>query len=88
MEVLFNKVIKLKVIELIKSYTDDSITELILDFPLSDGTFHSIEIIKMTNEVLLHTFDFDFDYSIPFDDLNQDDKLRIFQILKGIKHLD
>jgi hypothetical protein len=87
MNVLFNKVLKNKIIELIDLF-GNGCNEIILDFPLSIGIYHTIEYDKITNEITLHMFDLDFDYPYLFDDLNEDDKLRIYQILKGIKHLD
>jgi hypothetical protein len=43
-----------------------------------------IELIEIDNDILLHSFDTDFDYSYLFEDFCEDDKLRIYQILKGI----
>ncbi len=88
MDVLLNKVLKNKIIKLIKSYTSDGINELVVDFPLSESTFHSIELVEIDQDILLHSFDTDFDYSLIFEDFSEDDKLRIYQILKGIEHLD
>lgn len=88
MDVILNKVLKNKIIKLIKSYTTDGISELVVDFPLSEGTFHSIELGELDNDILLHSFDTDFDYSLIFEDFCEDDKLRIYQILKGIEHLN
>jgi hypothetical protein len=84
MDVILNKVIKKKIIKLIKDYTIDGINELVLDFPLSESTFHSIELLETDNDILLHSFDIDFDYPYLFEDFCEDDKLRIYQILKGI----
>jgi hypothetical protein len=84
MDAILNKVIKNKIIKLIKDYTTDGISELVLDFPLSESTFHSIELIEPEKDILLHSFDTDFDYSYLFEDFSIDDKLRIYQILKGI----
>ena len=50
MDVILNKVIKKKIIKLIKDYTIDGINELVLDFPLSESTFHSIELIEIDND--------------------------------------
>lgn len=88
MDVILNKVLKNKIIKLIKSYTTDGISELVVDFPLSESTFHSIELVELDNDILLHSFDTDFDYSLIFEDFCEDDKLRIYQILKGIEHLN
>lgn len=88
MDVILNKVLKNKIIKLIKSYTSDGINELVVDFPLSESTFHSIELIESDNDIFLHSFDTDFDYSLLFEDFCENDKLRIYQILKCIEHLD
>lgn len=87
MDIIFNKVLKNKVIKLVKSYGND-VYEIVLDLPLSVGNYHTIEYDNITNEIILHMFDFNFDYPYPFDDLNIDDRLRVYQILKGIEHLN
>lgn len=87
MDVIFAKVIKNKVIKLVRKYAID-VDELILEFPLSIGIYHTIEYDKVTNDLILHMFDLDFDYPYYFDELSEDDKLRIYQILKGIEHFD
>lgn len=85
MEIIFQKVLKNKISKLISLY-GIGVNEIILDFPLSVGTFHTIELDKITNEVILHQFQWDFDYPHLFEDLSNDDKLRVYQILKGIEH--
>jgi hypothetical protein len=87
MEIIFQKVLKNKIISFILIYGVD-VEELILDFPLSIGSFHTIEYDKVLNEIVLHKFEWDFDYPYLFDDLSNDDKLRVYQILKGIQHLN
>lgn len=84
MEAIFNRVLKNKIIKIMKSYLDDDINELILDFPLSIGFYHTIEYDNNTNDVILHMFDFDYDYPFLFDDLYEEDKLRVYQILKEL----
>lgn len=87
MNVIFAKVLKNKIIKLISKYAID-VNEIILEFPLSIGIYHTIEYDKVSNDIILHMFDLDFDYPYSFDDLNENDKLRIYQILKGVEHLD
>jgi len=87
MEIIFQKVLKNKIIKLILLYGID-VYEIILDFPLSIGTFHTIEYDKITNELILHQFEWEFDYPHLFDDIPDEDKLRVYQILKEIEHLD
>lgn len=84
MNVILDKVLKNKITKIIKDFTSEDISELVLDFPLSEITFHSIELVSPGGDILLHSFDTDFDHSILFEDFNEDDKLRIYQILKGI----
>ncbi len=84
MEAIFNRVLKNKIIKIMKNYLDDDINELILDFPLSIGFYHTIEYDNNTNDVILHMFDFDYDYPFLFDDLYEEDKLRVYQILKEL----
>lgn len=84
MEVIFNRVLKNKIIKIMKDYLDDDINELILDLPLSIGFYHTIEYSGLKNDIILHMFDFDFDYPFLFDDLYEEDKLRIYQILKEL----
>ena len=84
MEAIFNRVLKNKIIKIMKNYLDDDINELILDFPLSIGFYHTIEYNNITNDIILHMFDFDYDYPFLFDDLYEEDKLRVYQILKEL----
>ncbi len=86
MEIIFQKVLKNKIVKLIDLY-GLGVNEIILDFPLSIGTFHTIEYDKILNEIILHQFQFDFDYPYLLEDLSNDDKLRVYQILNGIQHL-
>ncbi len=84
MKVIFDKVIKNKVSVLIKFY-GITINELLIDLPLNEGFFHSIEWVKKDKKIYLHQFDdYDFDFPYDFDDLSEDDKLRIYQILSSI----
>jgi len=85
MDALFNTVLKKKIINIMMKYLDDDISELIIDLPLSIGFYHTIEWDDANNDVILHMFDFDFDYPIYFEDLDEEDKLRVLQILKKIE---
>lgn len=87
MEIIFQKVLKNKIIKLIDLY-GLGVNEIILEFPLGIGTFHTIEYDKILNEIILHQFEWDFDYPYLFDDLSDDDKLRVYQILNSVQHLD
>jgi hypothetical protein len=83
MDIIFNKVLKNKIIKLIKLYGID-VEELILDFPLSVGIFNTIEYDKVLNEIILHQFEWELDYPYLFDDLPDEDKLRVYQILNEL----
>lgn len=83
MEVIFNKVLKNKIIKLIKHHGGD-VNELIIDLPLTIGVYHTIEYENISNDIILHMFDFDFDYPHLFDDLPDEDKLRVYQFLDRI----
>jgi hypothetical protein len=87
MDVIFQKVLKRKIINLISLY-GLNLSEIILDIPLSVGDFHTIEYDQLSNEIILHQFKWDFDYPYLYDDLSSDDKLRVYQILNGIQHLN
>jgi hypothetical protein len=86
MRVIFDKVIRERLIDIINLY-GFGLTELVIDLPLSVGFFHTIEVVN--NEIIvLHQFDFEFDFDISyyFEDLSEDDKLRIYMILKFLKN--
>lgn len=83
MEIIFNKVLKKRIVKLIYLYSKD-LDELVIEIPLSLGTYQTIEYDKDSQEIVLHMFKSDFDYPFLFDDLPDDDKLRVYQILKGI----
>ena len=55
MDVIFNKVLKNKIIKLIKIYSID-VDELVIDFPLSIGFYHTIEYDKITNQTYVVLF--------------------------------
>lgn len=84
MEIIFDKVLKNKIKNLITTLCSGENEELIIDFPLSIGSYQTIEVEEESDEIVLHMFDSDFDYPFLFDDLSAEDKLRVYQILKGI----
>jgi hypothetical protein len=85
MDALFNNILKSKIINAMKKYLDDDICELIIDLPLTIGFYHTIEWDESNDDLILHMFDFDFDYPIYFEDIEEEDKLRVYQILKNIE---
>jgi hypothetical protein len=82
-EIIFDKVLKNKIKSIILELCSGENEELIIDFPLTIGSYHTIEIDD-DDDIILHMFESDFDYPFLFDDLSSDDKLRVYQILKRI----
>lgn len=72
---------KSKIIKIIK-ILGFGFNELIVDLPLSSGHFDSIEYVPDEDIILLHIFEDDnLDISFDFDDLPEEDKLKIWKIL-------
>jgi hypothetical protein len=82
-EIIFDKVLKNKIKNIILELCSGENEELIIDFPLTIGSYHTIEIDD-DDDIILHMFESDFDYPFLLDDLSSDDKLRVYQILKRI----
>lgn len=80
MKVILGKVVKKKVIKLIKDIGKD-IFELVIELPVSFVVFDSIEYIESTQKLILHYWEEDFDMSYDFDDLDNDDKIKIYEVL-------
>lgn len=79
-KILF-KVMKNKIINLIK-ILGFGLTEIVIDIKLSVGDFHSIEWEKSSNKVYLHIFKSgDLDIMFDFDELEEEDQLKIYQNL-------
>ena len=62
------------------------LTELIMDIELSFAVFNSIEYVKAENKIYLYIMkeDEDLEISYDFDDLDKDDKLRVYVSLASI----
>lgn len=59
--------------------------ELIMDFDLSIGFFNSIEWIPEENKIWLHMFtDGDFQLSVDWNDLDYDDRLDVYVVIRSI----
>lgn len=83
MKIIFQKVIKKKV-ELLIRKLGVNIFELIIELPLSFSICDSIEYNENDNKIYLHVFDGDdFDLICDFDDIDEDDKLKVYQILSS-----
>lgn len=72
---------KNKIVQLIK-ILGIGIHELVIDINLECGSFESIEWNKEEDKIYLHIFhDEDFDVAFDFDDLIEEDQLKIYQVL-------
>lgn len=75
---------KNKVINLIR-ILGFGINELVITIPLSIATFDSIEWDDVDDSVYLHIFEKDdYDMVVSFDDLSEEDQLKVYQILSVI----
>jgi hypothetical protein len=61
-------------------------TEILMDFDLEIGVFNSIEWVPEGNRLVLHMFsDYsDFELSVDWEDLSNDDRLEIYVVLNSI----
>jgi hypothetical protein len=83
MKVILQKVIRKKVETLIKRL-GGSMLELLIEMPLSFSVCDSIEYSEKDNKIYLHVFDGDdFDLICDFDDIEEEDKLKVYQILSS-----
>lgn len=84
MKKILSSVMKNKVINLIK-ILGFGINELVITIPLSIATFNSIEWDYVDDNVYLHIFEDDnYDLVINFDELSEEDQLKVYQILSVI----
>ena len=83
MKVILQKVIRKKVKTLIKSLGGNTL-ELLVEMPLSFSVCDSIEYNETENRIYIHIFDDDdFDLICDFDDIEEEDKLKVYQILSS-----
>lgn len=80
MEVILGKIIKKKTIKIIKTIGID-IFEIVIKMPISFIVFDSIEYVESTGKIILHYWEEDYDMTCDFDDLENEDKLKIYEIL-------
>ena len=72
---------KNKIVQLIK-ILGIGIHELVIDINLECGSFESIEWNKEEDKIYLHIFeDEDIDITFDFEELSEEDKLKLYQIL-------
>lgn len=83
MKVILQKIIKKKVENLIKNLGGNTL-ELLVEMPLSFSICDSIEYNEMEKRIYIHIFDDDdFDLICDFDDIEEEDKLKVYQILSS-----
>ena len=81
MKKILSNIMRNKVISLIR-ILGFGINELMITIPLSVATFDSIEWDDVDDSVYLHIFEKDdYDIVISFDDLSEEDQLKVYQIL-------
>jgi hypothetical protein len=78
MREIFGSVIRKKVTKLISDIGLD-VSEIVIDLPLSFDTFDTIELNN--NIIILHRFLDNLDYTFPFDQLDDEDKLEVYKLL-------
>lgn len=78
MKEIFGSVIRKKVTKLISDIGLD-ISEIVIDLPLSFETFDTIELNN--NNIILHRFLDNLDYTFSFDELDDEDKLEVYKLL-------
>ena len=72
---------KNKIVQLIK-ILGIGINELVLNINLDCGSFESIEWNKEEDKIYLHIFeDEDIDITFDFEELSEEDQLKLYQIL-------
>jgi hypothetical protein len=72
---------KNKIVQLIK-ILGIGIHELVIDINLDCGSFESIEWNKEEDKIYLHIFeDEDIDITFDFEELSEEDQLKLYQIL-------
>jgi hypothetical protein len=81
MKKIMSRVMKNKIVQLIK-ILGIGIHELVIDINLECGSFESIEWNKEEDKIYLHIFeDEDIDITFDFDELSEEDQLKLYQIL-------
>jgi hypothetical protein len=80
MKEIFKSVIRKKVSNLIK-VIGKGLYEIVIDISLSIYDFNSIELNKLNNKIIIYSFNDNLEFSIDFDDLDEIDKLIIYNTL-------
>jgi hypothetical protein len=81
MKKIMSRVMKNKIVQLIK-ILGIGINELVIDINLECGNFETIEWNQEDDKIYLHIFeDEDIDITFDFDELTEQDQLKIYQVL-------
>lgn len=81
MKEIFGIVIKRKVKSLIE-VLGVNISEIVVDIPVGDDTFHSVEYDIKDDKIYLYIFDEELEYIFDFDELRDDEKVEVYKILE------
>jgi hypothetical protein len=81
MEIIFNTVINKKVRKLIR-LLGVNVNEIVVDMPLGNDVFNSIEYNEIDDKIYLYIFDDNLEYLFYFDDLLDVEKSEVYKILK------
>ena len=81
MEIIFNTVINKKVRKLIR-LLGVNVNEIVVDMPLGNDVFNSIEYNEIDDRIYLYIFDDNLEYLFYFDDLLDVEKSEVYKILK------
>ena len=81
MKEIFGTVIKKKVKNFIE-ILGINISEIVVDIPVSDDIFHSIEYDIKDDKIYLYIFDEELEYIFDFDELKDEEKVQVYKILE------
>jgi hypothetical protein len=83
-KIILHNIIRKKTIKSIEDI-GQGICEIIVDIDLSFGVCNSVEYVGSEGAIYIHIFeDDDYDIVIDFDDLSEEDKLKILKKLNTI----
>lgn len=80
MEIIYKKLIRKKVVDIIELIGVD-VSEIVLDIQLSEMTINTIEWISSEDALIVHVFQDDLDFYYDFDELLEVDRLLILTTL-------
>lgn len=81
MKKILCRIVRDKIIELIK-VLGIGFNEIVIELNLDAGSFETIEYVEEEDSIILHIFaDEDFDMPFDYDELEESDQLKIYNIL-------